>query len=268
MQALFARDQSILDALNQFQLEQRQLLGTNAEYLLVNAVREMSRLYYIEAMKPRVTTLVKAVIDSSSKEDSSRAIWLAAAEMADYYDRSQCDYYGICGFKYQLEQDTLSFNWKCSDTLKMRAQDLYQDQASWICEVLSDQEAYFHSKLETSNTPVSEDNNDDLELVIFNSSGDYQSFAGSFFGINTDNGGMYLEARRPGSKIRPVLSPMKPSGAAPISMSGTCSMNMCTTWMAASTSTATLPAACRPTPSGGLKDWRNTSPTGMPTPQP
>ncbi|MDO8253149.1 M9 family metallopeptidase [Shewanella algae] len=200
MQALFARDQSILDALNQFQLEQRQLQGTNAEYLLVNAVREMSRLYYIETMKPRVTTLVKAVIDSSSKEDSSRAIWLAAAEMADYYDRSQCDYYGICGFKYQLEQDTLSFNWKCSDTLKMRAQDLYQDQASWICEVLSGQEAYFHSKLETGNTPVSEDNNDDLELVIFNSSGDYQSFAGSFFGINTDNGGMYLEGSPAGLK--------------------------------------------------------------------
>lgn len=33
MQALFARDQGILDALNNFQLEHRNLLGTNAEYL-------------------------------------------------------------------------------------------------------------------------------------------------------------------------------------------------------------------------------------------
>jgi microbial collagenase len=32
-----------------------------------------------------------------------------------------------------------------------------------------------------------------LEVVIFKSSTDYQNFAGDFFGINTNNGGMYLE---------------------------------------------------------------------------
>ncbi|MCE9687602.1 M9 family metallopeptidase [Shewanella sp. AS16] len=193
LQALFATDQRILDALNNFQANNRQLLGTNTEYLLVNSVRELSRLYYIEAMHDRVAELVKGVLNSTSKTDASKVLWLAAAEMADYYDRAHCDQYSLCGFKAQLEADTLSFNWKCSDTLKMRAQDLYRDQAGWACDVLTSQESYFHSKLETNHIPVANDNNDDLELVIFNSSSDYKSFAGSFFGINTDNGGMYLE---------------------------------------------------------------------------
>jgi len=200
MKALFATDQTILDALNSFQLNNRHLVGSDAEYVLTNAVREMSRLYYIPEMKSRVTTLVKAVLDSSSKGDESKVIWLAAAEMADYYDRSNCNYYDICGFQAQLEADTLSFNWQCSDTLKMRAQAMYQDQAKWACDVLGGQERYFHSKLATNNTPVANDNNDALELVVFDSSSDYQSYAGTFFGINTNNGGMYLEGSPAGIK--------------------------------------------------------------------
>ncbi|MBW8183232.1 M9 family metallopeptidase [Shewanella nanhaiensis] len=200
MKVLFATDHSILDSLNNFQLNNRHLVGSNAEYVLLNAIREMSRLYHIPQMKSRVTTLVKAVLDSSSKNDESKVIWLAAAEMADYYDRANCNYYDICGFKAQLEADTLSFNWQCSDTLMMRAQALYQDQAKWACEVLGGQEIYFHSKLGTNNTPVANDNNEALELVVFDSSSDYQSYAGTFFGINTNNGGMYLEGSPAGMK--------------------------------------------------------------------
>ncbi|NRB24375.1 M9 family metallopeptidase [Shewanella sp.] len=200
MKALFARDHSILDALNNFQLANRHLVGTDAEFVLINAVREMSRLYHIPEMKSRVSPLVKAVLDSSNKNDASKVVWIAAAEMADYYDRSNCNYYDICGFKAQLEAETLAFNWKCSPTLKIRAQDLYQDQARWACDVLGDQEAYFHSKLSTGNNPVLDDNNDDLELVIFDSSSDYKSYATSFFGIDTNNGGMYLEGSPAGLK--------------------------------------------------------------------
>ncbi|MCJ8303117.1 M9 family metallopeptidase [Shewanella sp.] len=200
MKALFATDHSILDALNSFQLANRHLVGTDAEYVLNNAVREMSRLYHIPEMKSRVTTLVKAVLDSSSKNDASKVVWMAAAEMADYYDRSNCNYYDICGFKAQLEAETLTFNWECSSTLKMRAQSMYRDQADWACGVLGNQENYFHTKLATNRTPVTNDNNGALELVVFDSSSDYQSYAGTFFGIATNNGGMYLEGSPAGLK--------------------------------------------------------------------
>ena len=200
MKALFATDQTILDSLNNFQLANRHLVGTNAEYVLTNAVSEMSRLYHIPEMKSRVTTLVKAVLDSSNKNDASKVVWMAAAGMADYYDRGNCNYYDICGFKAQLEAETLAFNWQCSDTLTMRAQSMYRDQATWACDVLGGQETYFHSKLATNNTPVANDNNSALELIVFDSSSDYQSYAGTFFGIATNNGGMYLEGSPAGLK--------------------------------------------------------------------
>lgn len=200
MKALFATDQTILDSLNNFQIQNRHLVGTDAEYVLTNAVREMSRLYHIPEMKSRVTTLVKAVLDSSNKNDASKVVWMAAAGMADYYDRGNCNYYDICGFKAQLEAETLAFNWQCSDTLSMRAQSMYRDQATWACDVLGGQETYFHSKLATNYTPVANDNNSALELIVFDSSSDYQSYAGTFFGIATNNGGMYLEGSPAGLK--------------------------------------------------------------------
>ncbi|MCL1051865.1 M9 family metallopeptidase [Shewanella abyssi] len=200
LQALFASDPSIMDDLNSFQSRNRHLLGTDAQYVLVNAVREMSRFYYIDTLFSKTTSLVKSVLTSTSKDDSSDVLWLAAAEMADYYDRANCNAYDICGFKYALEQDTLPFNYRCSTSLKLRAQSMYNDQAAWACDVLGGQEDYFHGKLQTGNQPVANDNNSDLELVIFDSSNDYQSYAGTFFGIATNNGGMYLEGSPAGLK--------------------------------------------------------------------
>jgi hypothetical protein len=193
MKALFSTDDSILDALYNFQLNNRDALGTDAEYVLVNSVRELSRLYHIDALIPRVKILVKSVIDSTNKNDETSILWLAAASMADYYDRGDCGYYDICGFSYYLEKDTLSFNYKCSDTLKIRAQHLFNDQAAWICDVLGTQETNFHQTLKTLGIPVADDNNSSLELIIFDSANDYGTYAGQFFNISTNNGGMYLE---------------------------------------------------------------------------
>ncbi|WP_182440192.1 collagenase [Colwellia sp. RSH04] len=193
MKALFTEDDSILDALNNFQLAHRDAIGTDAEYVLLNAVNEMARLYHVDALFPRVKLLVKAVLDSTSKDDETKALWIKAASMSDYYDRADCGYYGICGFAYTLEAETLAFNYKCSDSLKIRAQHMYNDQAAWICQVLGGQESNFHEILATGYQPVSDDNNQALELVIFDSSEDYKTYAGQFFGIDTNNGGMYLE---------------------------------------------------------------------------
>jgi len=193
MRALYATDHAILTALNNFQSSKRHLIGTDADYVLNNAARELSRLYHIPEMEAQVKVLVKGILDTTSKADNTKSIWIAVASMADYYDRANCGYYDICGFAYTLEAETLTFNYKCSESLKIRAQGLYNDQAAWICEVLGNQETNFHTLLGTNYQPVAEDNNEALELVIFDSSDDYRTYAGQFFGINTNNGGMYLE---------------------------------------------------------------------------
>ncbi|WP_057831929.1 collagenase [Colwellia sp. TT2012] len=194
LRALYATDHTILTALNNFQASKRHLIGTDEEYIVTNAARELSRLYHIPEMKSQVKVIVKSIIDSTSKNDQTIGLWLAAAGMADFYDRADCGYYNICGFAFKLEQETLTFNYKCpSGSLKIRAQSVFNDQGAWMCDILSQQETNFHQTLATLNIPVLEDNNTDLELVVFNSSAEYKTYAGQFFNMDTNNGGMYLE---------------------------------------------------------------------------
>ena len=70
---------------------------------------------------------------------------------------------------------------------------MYNDQAAWICQVLGNQETNFHNILGTGYVPVADDTNEALELVIFDSSEEYSTYAGLFFNMDTNNGGMYLE---------------------------------------------------------------------------
>jgi hypothetical protein len=190
-----AENQSILDALFDFQARNRHLLGTNEEYLLINATRELSRLFHVPEMFDRVKVMSKAMIDSSSRFDETKPIWLSVGSIVEFYDGADCDYYGICGFSLQVEMDALPFNYRCSDTLKIRAQHMFNDQAEWICGVLEQQESFFHSELATGLQPVDDDLNESLELVIFDSSDDYQDYAGIIFGVSTNNGGIYLEGQ-------------------------------------------------------------------------
>jgi microbial collagenase len=55
------------------------------------------------------------------------------------------------------------------------------------------EENYFHQQVASNRTPVASDYNAALEMVVFNSSDDYGIYAGTLYGINTNNGGMYLE---------------------------------------------------------------------------
>ncbi|MCJ8317983.1 MAG: collagenase [Colwellia sp.] len=191
--AFYAADPAILTVMNNFQKNHRNLLGTDDENVITNAVSELARLYHIDEIRAQVKVLVKGILDTTSKTDETKPLWLKAAAQANYYDLADCGYYNICGYSIEVEQETLSFNYQCSDSIKIRAQGLYNDQAAWICEVLGTQETNFHQILETLNIPVADDNNDDLELVVFDSKSDYSTYAGLFFNMSTNNGGMYLE---------------------------------------------------------------------------
>lgn len=188
------QDPSIVDTLYGFVSRNEHLLGTDNQYLTVNAARETSRfLQYTGALLDRTRPRVKALIANHSMTGPTAGVWVGAAEMADYYDGANCSYYGICDFRRSLEQAVLALSYSCGATLRMRAQDMTSTQFSQSCTQLSAQESYFHDRLKTSRVPVANDGNTALEMVIFDSSLDYQTYAGALFGIDTNNGGMYLE---------------------------------------------------------------------------
>jgi len=191
--AAVTADTSMIDALYSFYNSNADLVGTGSAYILENSVKELGRFLQYDAQRNYVAGRIKTVFTRFTMTGDAAALWLGAADMVSYYDAANCEYYGICGYAQELETQVLSYNHSCSDSLKIRAQDLYTAQGQWVCETLGTQETYFHQLLKTNNQPVFGDLNKALELVIFGSSSNYKTFGNAFFGMNTDNGGMYLE---------------------------------------------------------------------------
>ena len=101
--------------------------------------------------------------------------------------------YGSCVVPPK-EEDILTVRHDCSDKLTIRAQArISQATLDQSCADMALQESEFHAFFNTAGTPVTGDKNVHLEVVAFASPEDYEKYAGEFFGISTDNGGMYLE---------------------------------------------------------------------------
>ncbi|WP_394202111.1 collagenase [Shewanella waksmanii] len=119
--------------------------------------------------------------------------WADAAGYLDYYNPGQCEQFGICNWEQELEDTVLSIHYSCSSTINIRAQQMTNAELQQSCDLMGEEEILFHDVLATGYQPVADDNNTNLEVNIFDSYDDYDQYAGTIFGISTDNGGMYLE---------------------------------------------------------------------------
>ncbi len=191
-QSATASDSTLISRLGQF-ARQSWMLGSDAAFLQENAAAELARfLQYPNApVFNQVKTEVGQVLSQYSMTGSGAAVWLRAASAADYY--GYCSEFQICGFKQQLEQQVLSQQHACSSSMKFRAQQMSASEFNTACQQVSSQETFFHQFLKTRQQPVADDFNQSLEMVVFDSSDDYGQYAGLFFDIDTNNGGMYLE---------------------------------------------------------------------------
>lgn len=195
-QALVKTDTSIIDTLYNFANWNFNLLGTDNGYLVSNAGREMGRfLQYADntPIKTLAKARTKALIDQSSITGPTAALWVGLGEQVDYYDKANCSYYGMCDFSTRLATSVLPISYSCSPTLRLKAQSLTQAQLTEACTIVGGEESYFHTKVASGKIPVANDNNTQLEMVVFSSSQDYGTYAGAIYGIDTNNGGMYLE---------------------------------------------------------------------------
>ena len=186
------KDTDLVVKLNTF-TQLQWMIGSDAQYLIVNAASELARLkkYSGTVIQATVDTGIKAIFSTYNSFGYGDAVWLATADSVSYY--ADCNDYGICGFVEQLTQQALSQSYSCSSTIKIRSQNMTAIQHAAACDAMGAEEGLFHNKLATNNTPVADDNNSFLQVNIFDSSDDYGKYAGAIFGINTNNGGMYLE---------------------------------------------------------------------------
>ncbi|MFH9729734.1 collagenase [Streptomyces sp. NPDC017260] len=185
-------DPGLVDALYGFASRHLALLGTDQSYLTSNAGRELGRFLQHPALLSKVRPLAAGLLNSSSIKGTTAPLWVGVAEMTDYYDRAHCAYYGTCDLPGQLAEAVLPVTYACGSGITIKAQQMTSAELSSSCGSMREQDAYFHSVAQDSG-PVADDRNDTLEVVVFDSGTDYQTYAGALYGIDTNNGGMYLE---------------------------------------------------------------------------
>ncbi|WP_434598637.1 collagenase [Streptomyces sp. A5-4] len=185
-------DPSLIDALHAFASGHLDLLGTAQSYLASNAGRELGRFLQEASLRAKVRPLAAALLKQSSMTGRTAPLWVGVAEMADYFDRTNCAYYDICDLANRLRRAVLPVSHTCSPSIRILAQQMSTAELATSCTSLREQDAYFHD-VARDNGPVAGDNNTTIEVIAFDSSTDYQTYAGAIYGIDTNNGGMYLE---------------------------------------------------------------------------
>lgn len=256
---ILSNDISYANALYKFITNNKPaLLNSNAAYQLTDASNETFRFMQYAGLKAQVKPMVQNTLNSSTMLGADSGMWLAAASAVKYYDNGNCAQYGVCNYEDQLANAVLKTSYNCSPTLRLRAQDVTQAQVQEICSALATEEGYAHAMLQTNRTPVAHDNNTALELVVFDDYTNYSKYASVIYGIDTNNGGMYLEGDPSvvGNQARFIAH--EASWLRPTFRCGTWSMSTCTSWTAVTTCTATLAKALRYRPCGGSRVSRNT----------
>ncbi|MFE9487770.1 M9 family metallopeptidase [Streptomyces sp. NPDC006641] len=185
-------DPSVLNALHDFAANHLDLLGTKQSFLASNAGLELGRFLQETSLRAKASPLAADLLGKSSITGPTAPLWVALAQMVDSYDKANCSYYNACDLATRLKAAVLPVNYTCSDSIHILAQQMSTEDLAASCTSLRNQDAYFHEVVR-DNGAVADDRNNTIEVVVFDSSTDYQTYAGAIYGIDTNNGGMYLE---------------------------------------------------------------------------
>ncbi|MFJ7249751.1 collagenase [Kitasatospora sp. NPDC098652] len=184
-------DPSIIRTLDGFALNHRSMLGGTNSFLVSNAGLEAARFIEHPALVSTVRPLIKGLMDVSSITGPTASLWVGVAGMAAFYDKANCSYYGVCNLPDQLKAAALPVSHTCDATHTILAQSLTAADLAAVCASLQNQDPFFH-KLVKDSGPIAGQYENSLQLVVFASPQDYQTYAGGIYGVSTNNGGITL----------------------------------------------------------------------------
>jgi len=185
---LIINDPNLWDAADSFA---NRNLHSLADFMKTNLANEFGRRVGSDEDVSHVKSNIQDWITTFNYENNQPKLWMKLASHIDF--KQKCSTYNTCTWKDDAMSHHLPDVHSCSSTIKIRAQDMSPSDMTKACALMGAEETYFHPQLDTKNTPVTNDNNSQLEVIVFDDYKNYQSLAGVFFGIGTDNGGMYLE---------------------------------------------------------------------------
>ncbi|MCZ1012923.1 collagenase [Streptomyces noursei] len=196
-------DPSIIDTLDSFARDHLDLLGTDKSYLDSNAGMNVGRYVEHQPLQDKVRPLMKGLLDASKITGPTAPLWVTVASQADAYDKGNCSYYGVCNLADQLTKAALPVEHSCDQTHTIKAQALTAADLDAACASLLNQDSYFHN-LVKDNGPIPGQYESTIQIVVFGSRQDYQTYAGAIYGVDTNNGGITLV----GDPTKPDNQPM------------------------------------------------------------
>jgi len=204
-------DPSIIDTLHDFAKQHLDLLGTDKSFLAANAGSETARFLDTAALKAKAKPLTVDLLQATSITGPTAALWVRVAGSVWTSDKDNCADYDVCDLPAKVKAAALPITYDCDSGHTFHAQSATQAELAAACASVQGQDAYFHTVVK-DHGPVADDHNANIEMNVFASAQDYQTYAGVIFGIDTDNGGMYLEGdpAAPGNQAR-VIQYQKPA---------------------------------------------------------
>ncbi|WP_435253662.1 collagenase [Streptomyces sp. 1222.5] len=181
----------IIEALYKFALANTQRLGTDLASLDSNAGMNLARYAAHPRLQPTVRPLVKALLRKTSAAGPTAGLWMAVASQVASYDSDNCAYYGVCDLFSKVTRTVLPITRRCDPNITIRAQALTTAELDTVCASVLGQNAYFRSAIKVAGVSSSQ-HVSAVQLVVFASFIDYQTYASAIYGIDTDNGGKTL----------------------------------------------------------------------------
>ncbi|MER6378470.1 collagenase [Streptomyces sp. NPDC001250] len=185
-------DPSITDTLHEFALDHTDLLGTGNAFLDSNAGMNLARYVEHPELQATVKPLAKDLLDQSAITGPTAALWVAVATQANAYDGTDCGYYDVCDLPAKLTAAALPITHSCDADHTILAQDLTDADLDAVCASVLHQDAYFRGLVKADGA-IPGQYVSTIQLVVFASRADYQTYAGAIWGVSTDNGGITLD---------------------------------------------------------------------------
>ncbi|MFD8595222.1 collagenase [Kitasatospora sp. NPDC059646] len=184
-------DTSLVGTLGTFTLNHKDLLGTANSFLAVNAGNDLARMSGDGAtVEAASRPLVKQILDSTPIVGAGGPLYVHVAFQSNQYNSGQCSTFGICDLPNKLIGAVLPNVLVC-DNKTLRAQALTATQLQPVCESLRGEDAFFHN-LVKDNGPIPGQYGTTLDLPVFASAADYQTYSWAIWNNSTDNGGVTL----------------------------------------------------------------------------
>ncbi len=191
------RDQGFMDALGRdpevvdilLQAASYDFLYPDNEYLLENAIRELGRLAEIDALEDAVIAALLSIFPKYERLSPSFLILVENLE-----DRVNCETWNICRDVLESEIIARAFphTYRFDDGSVVFETSLDLETVQPLYYAAKEVKAHFHRLLET-DAAVAGDVNDVLYIKIYGTLAEYDQFQGYLFGLDTNNGGIYIE---------------------------------------------------------------------------